>query len=290
METVIIVIIYFIFNLAVIGVFLCADFLEPYTQLESELVKKLAQWLEKEKTIWGFSKKIFLISLILTALLKIIMTAARAPVLIIGLIALDSWLAVVTVTRAMNSAAGLSWNVWKKILVNALGIAITVSWIIFPNWLTIDLAGLFFAILILILVSKRMTLKPTIIISAAVIIYDTINVFGTEMMQGAASNFTKLPILLIVPSNFSLSGRPFFSLGLGDIVLPGLTVMLALKMAREYSAPNFSTFTLLGYIIGLLITLFAMSVTNSAQPATIYLIPSVFAGFFLAKLRHKYPA
>lgn len=91
-----------------------------------------------------------------------------------------------------------------------------------------------------------------------------------------------VPIKLLWAKSLSFStARGFTMLGLGDIVIPGMFVALALrydqhkassqnKASDNWSKPYF--YAALGaYVLGLLTTMTVMHVFRAAQPALLYL-------------------
>ena len=95
-------------------------------------------------------------------------------------------------------------------------------------------------------------------------------------MVNVATNLD-LPIKLLWPKSLSFAtGRGFTMLGLGDIVVPGLFISLALRYdyhranGGPFSKPYFYG-TLLAYVAGLSTTMLVMHVFRAAQPALLYL-------------------
>lgn len=113
-----------------------------------------------------------------------------------------------------------------------------------------------------------------------------------------------LPIKLLMPAS-TLPGSRVMMLGLGDIALPGFLVSFALRcdmyQTHRLSLPQYSPeslllqdskssknnstagrgsaslfqFSLVGYILGLLLAFYIGSISGHAQPALIYLVPGV---------------
>lgn len=103
-------------------------------------------------------------------------------------------------------------------------------------------------------------------------------------MVSVAKNLD-VPIKLLWPKSTSFSGsRGFTMLGLGDIVIPGVFVALALRYdydrhirsapkgraAASFSKPYFYA-AMSAYILGLTTTMTVMHVFKAAQPALLYL-------------------
>lgn len=157
-------------------------------------------------------------------------------------------------------------------------------------------------------------------------LYDIFWVFGTEVMVSVARNFDAGPIKIIFPKNLPqvvshiskqrssapwtaqnvlawLQGAPKWQmtmLGLGDIVIPGIFIALALRFDQHlyvsslsptalakfqrtdtsYPKPYF-TATLTAYVAGLATTMGVMHVFQAAQPALLYLSPACVAAIAL---------
>src|ERR1700761_611488 len=90
-----------------------------------------------------------------------------------------------------------------------------------------------------------------------------------------------VPIKLLWPKSVIFSPSPGFTmLGLGDIVIPGAFITLALRYglsrspnrdpAMPFSKPYFNA-AMCSYVLGLCTTMFVMHVFKAAQPALLYL-------------------
>lgn len=156
--------------------------------------------------------------------------------------------------------------------------------------------------------------------------YDIFWVFGTEVMVSVARNFEAGPIKILFPKNVPQVAEYYYAssvkpsgtlqavltqllstinaapkwqmtmLGLGDIVIPGIFIALALrfdqhlylqtlskeqlhKFTRRTTAfpkPYFNA-TLTAYVAGLATTMAVMHVFQAAQPALLYLSPACVA-------------
>lgn len=136
--------------------------------------------------------------------------------------------------------------------------------------------------------------KTGTILLAGLFFYDIYWVFGTEVMVKVATSLD-VPIKLLWPksSNFSTT-RGFTMLGLGDIVIPGIFVALALrydharaqrssKGCASYGKTYFIA-TLLAYVAGLVATMTVMHCFKKAQPALLYLSPACILSFVITGL------
>nr|POE59343.1 signal peptide peptidase [Quercus suber] len=171
--------------------------------------------------------------------------------------------------------------------------------------------------------SALQILSPTTFATGSLILsglffYDIWAVFFTPLMVTVAKNLDQ-PIKLVFPRPDEPSATPgepplkaYSMLGLGDIVLPGIMIGLALRFDlymyylrkqktnvvdegitstasnivkapyvrstgrwdTSFAKPYF-TASMIGYLVGMLTTLGVMSVFNHAQPALLYLVPGV---------------
>jgi len=125
-------------------------------------------------------------------------------------------------------------------------------------------------------------------------LYDIWWVFGTEVMLSVATKIDA-PIKLLWPKSIVFStSRGFTMLGLGDVVVPGIFVALALRYdyyrasksgvsPAMFSKPYFWA-ALFAYFFGLGTTVTVMHVFQAAQPALLYLSPSCMLAFFVTAL------
>lgn len=132
--------------------------------------------------------------------------------------------------------------------------------------------------------------KTGIILLSGLFLYDIFFVFGTEVMVTVATGLD-LPIKIVWPKSLAFSATAGFSmLGLGDIVIPGSFITLALRYdlhrspSRSYKAPFSKPYfnsALVAYVLGLLATIIVMHNFRAAQPALLYLSPACITSFFL---------
>jgi minor histocompatibility antigen H13 len=131
-------------------------------------------------------------------------------------------------------------------------------------------------------------------------VYDIFFVFGTPIMVTLAKGIEG-PIKLIFP-------RPDDTreamLGLGDILVPGILVAMCLRFdmflylekeikntgkktievlpstPHKFDKPYFRS-SMLGYIVGIVMTLVALAIMETGQPALLYLVPCTFLGILI---------
>lgn len=146
------------------------------------------------------------------------------------------------------------------------------------HWLANNILGLAFSIQGIEMLSLG-SFNTGAILLAGLFVYDIFWVFFTPVMVSVAKSFDA-PIKLLFPTADAV--RPFSMLGLGDIVIPGIFVALALRfdVSRGKDSQYFKS-AFLGYTAGLVVTIIVMNWFQAAQPALLYIVPGVI-GFLAA--------
>ncbi|KAH0855394.1 hypothetical protein HID58_008046 [Brassica napus] len=157
-----------------------------------------------------------------------------------------------------------AWYAWKK------------------HWLANNILGLSFCIQVTLPFGIEMlslgSFKTGAILLVGLFFYDIFWVFFTPVMVSVAKSFDA-PIKLLFPTGDAL--RPYSMLGLGDIVIPGIFVALALRFdVSRRSKPQYFTSAFVGYVAGVVLTIVVMNWFQAAQPALLYIVPAVIG--FLA--------
>ncbi|KAM3303610.1 signal peptide peptidase [Capsicum chacoense] len=140
------------------------------------------------------------------------------------------------------------------------------------HWLANNVLGLAFCIQGIEMLSLG-SFKTGAILLGGLFVYDIFWVFFTPVMVSVAKSFDA-PIKLLFPT--ADAKRPFSMLGLGDIVIPGIFVALALRFdVSRGKEPQYFKSAFLGYTFGLALTIFVMNWFQAAQPALLYIVPAV---------------
>ncbi|KAI0645544.1 signal peptide peptidase-domain-containing protein [Trametes meyenii] len=136
---------------------------------------------------------------------------------------------------------------------------------------------------------KLDSFKTGCVLLSGLFLYDIWWVFGTEVMVKVATSLD-VPIKLLWPKSLTFTTeRGFTMLGLGDIVIPGMFVAIALRYdhyrASQRQQPHvikiYFLTTLAAYATGLITTMTVMHVFKKAQPALLYLSPACILSFVL---------
>lgn len=140
------------------------------------------------------------------------------------------------------------------------------------HWLANNILGLAFCIQGIEMLSLGSFTIGAILLSG-LFFYDIFWVFFTPVMVSVAKSFDA-PIKLLFPT--SNAARPFSMLGLGDIVIPGIFVALALRFDVSRGRKNrYFNSAFFGYALGMVSTIIVMNWFQAAQPALLYIVPGV---------------
>lgn len=204
---------------------------------------------------------------------------------VLGVLALSA-----TILPLVGNLLPATWNedriTWRLPFVKNVELDLTIAqliaaipgtffcvwYVLKKHWLANNTIGLAFSIQGIEMLSLG-SFKIGAILLAGLFIYDIFWVFFTPVMVSVAKSFDA-PIKLVFPTGDA--ARPFSMLGLGDIVIPGIFVALALRFdvsrgeRRRYFASAFG-----GYTAGLIVTIVVMNWFQAAQPALLYIVPGV---------------
>jgi len=183
---------------------------------------------------------------------------------------------------------------WAHIVLGIISSGLSGYYWFTKNWIISNLFGEAFALGAIQLLHLDSFKTGTILLSG-LFFYDIFWVFGTEVMVSVAKSFDA-PIKLVFPKNlFTTEAFQFTMLGLGDIVIPGIFVALALrfdqslnknKKNKSFPKPYFTAcFT--AYTIGLITTVVVMQTFQAAQPALLYLSPACILSVIFTAWRRQ---
>lgn len=185
-----------------------------------------------------------------------------------------------------------------------LSIISTAYFYLSPNdWLISDAVSMNMAIWSIAQL-KLKNLKSGALILIALFFYDIYFVFGTDVMVTVATNL-HIPVKLSLPVKFNTAQNNFnFSiLGLGDIALPGMFIAMCYKydiwkwhldhddtefhfLNWSYVGKYFIT-AMVSYIVSLISAMAFSSIFNTAQPALLYIVPSLLISTTLVACWNK---
>jgi len=139
------------------------------------------------------------------------------------------------------------------------------------------------------------------ILLSGLFLYDIWWVFGTEVMVKVATTIDA-PIKLLWPKSLTLSSANGFTLlGLGDVIIPGTLIALALRYdhynAKQGNAIRDGSFNkpyfwaaMGAYVFGLSTSFVVLHVFEHGQPALLYLSPACILSFVItAAIRGELP-
>lgn len=195
------------------------------------------------------------------------------------------------------------------LVVRVVALVLVGGWTCTGAWLLNNVIAASFVINGLALL-RLPNLRLAALLLALLFVYDIWWVFGSEMVFGknvmvtVAAHQGQNPAAAVAPSlvvpQLDLpmkmmwprsDGRGFTMLGLGDIVMPGLALVVAAaaddRAGRRLFALPLGIFGsgAAGYTAGLVVTVVVVNLYHVAQPALIYLVPATLGAICVAASR-----
>jgi len=170
---------------------------------------------------------------------------------------------------------------YEEIISGLFALPILVWYVITRNWIANNLIGVSFSVQAIEHISIG-SFKIGFILLCGLFFYDIFWVFCTPVMVTVAKGLN-IPIKLLFPR---LPGEPMSLLGLGDIVIPGIFVALLLRFDEDMAAHEvqrkgtykerlYFHSAIVGYLLGISLTIMVMLFFKAAQPALLYIVPCV---------------
>ncbi|CAD5219438.1 unnamed protein product [Bursaphelenchus okinawaensis] len=179
------------------------------------------------------------------------------------------------------------------------GIFVGVSHLYRRHWITNNLLGIGFSVYGIENLHLA-SFKAGLFLLIGLFFYDIFWVFGTDVMTTVAKSIDA-PILLQFPQDILRVGwfeaSKYSMLGLGDIVVPGIFVALLYRFDHYVGSKKteksknryYFAAVIVGYMVGLLVTMGVMHHFKAAQPALLYLVPScIIIPLILAVIRGEF--
>eukprot|EP01028_Stygiella_incarcerata_P010519 TRINITY_DN5465_c0_g1_i1.p1 TRINITY_DN5465_c0_g1~~TRINITY_DN5465_c0_g1_i1.p1 ORF type:complete len:290 (+),score=43.17 TRINITY_DN5465_c0_g1_i1:179-1048(+) len=162
---------------------------------------------------------------------------------------------------------------WRLSMAAALGLLIVILWFIQPE--SIFISNFIAASLCITAVAmiRIPSLRIASLLFFGLFVYDVFWVFfskpgfGENVMTSVATR-VNLPLLLMFP----IDEFDFAILGLGDVALPGVLIKYALRHGYTYLIVS-----CFAYALGITMAFEISSIFEAAQPALLYLVPSLLA-------------
>jgi hypothetical protein len=198
----------------------------------------------------------------------------RQEILFIPILVLGTWGCI----RDMNPIKRrehhkLIW--WLKLL---LSVSVGISWFYIPSWYSYNLAA-FIVVINLMRALSPLKFEYLLYILGAIVIYDIWGVFFSKEIVKVVAETTAVsmripPVVVLIPNSGSM-------IGIGDIVLPGLVFVTAIRS-------QVALFTIVGYGVGLIAAFTAANYVAGYLPAMVFLAPTtVGAAWFGRRIKNK---
>jgi len=176
-----------------------------------------------------------------------------------------------------------------------ISIVLNVLWVISGHWILNNVLGMSLAVLFISMV-RVPNLKTASLVLLCLFFYDifwvfySARIFGSNVMVSVATQKAEnpvnviaqqlnLPVVEAVSSQLDLPMKLIWGgimLGIGDMVVPGMVVAYAKKF-DEYkgngACSGYFMTSVIGYTVGLVVSLLCSIIYQVAQPALLYLVP-----------------
>ncbi|KAI5803352.1 signal peptide peptidase-domain-containing protein [Peziza echinospora] len=215
--------------------------------------------------------------------------ALYAPIWSLRRSLLAKWTVVFKLGRGKGATTRKTF--WIGDLIGLIFGVLSVALYLFSgkHWIGTNIMGVSFAYGAMQLISPATFSTATLLLSL-LFFYDIYFVFYTPLMVTVATSLD-VPIKLLFPRPLPAGSDKRYALamlGLGDVVLPGIMIALSLRFdfwrwvwncgTKDLGGVFPKTYfysSIVGYVVGMLATLVVMHVFNHAQPALLYLVPTV---------------
>jgi len=257
---------------------------KPYVELQ----KKQPLW-------WGLLGGVVYVSLLTSVLIATSMS--RPGESSIPGVSSDAvaWQLLVSAMIPVGFVMQVNWATWQRVLAMVVLIPVSLLWYVFPQHWAANVSAATAAVMSIVMLSAYMAwlqLRLVLCVVLAEFGYDVINTLVTGLMEKSVNaTVTKsqpLPTLLYFVNPFDATDASI--LGVGDVVSAGLLVMTTgVLVARRYGRPAFIYAALAGCVVGFLACDWVLNITHAAQPAMMYLTPSILAAVGLTAWYYRLP-
>lgn len=190
-------------------------------------------------------------------------------------------------------------DVFRGNLATVAAVALSTAWVValdrYPEWYTVDAAGLTIAVGVTAILGISFTILNTMILLVALAAYDAWAVYRTKHMVALADAVTgeRLPVLLVVPKRLGYSyldqkplreqiakgeEREAMFMGLGDVIIPGVLVVSAFAWTGSLGV---ALGTLLGTLVGFAL-LMRFVMTGRPQAGLPFLNSGAILGYIVS--------
>ncbi len=251
---------------------------------------KLALLVERPKPVAVSEKPMSWFQTVAVSILAVLFLSGVLWVMVktLSFPAITKWvIGAAGISSALKLFFGFKYK-WQFCAVGSYILVFDDVWLLWPNLLTANL----YAVLLAIGISLTPPLQTSFtrlsfVATFVAICYDYVHVYGTGLMLkgiGTIEN-NHLPALIIIPKTLSLTAPRASAIGIGDIVIPAILAASAVRIGYKAGHTRYLWASVVGYAFGLGLTVTALYVLRTSQPALIYLIPSVVVAVMLTAWR-----
>ncbi len=184
--------------------------------------------------------------------------------------------------------AARSWR--ARAAVAAVSAAAGLGWAAEVSWLTYSLAAVFVSVAVITVVRPRL---PFWLAAAAMVLVCADDVIQVSLTHAAVradtaadpfmgrapvrAGMAGMPGVIGIPGHAALLSHYTLVLGIGDVMLPGMLIVIAGRAGQLAGTSRLYPAAVAGYGAGLAACFLAAALTRTALPAMAFLVPGVFA-------------
>ncbi len=164
--------------------------------------------------------------------------------------------------------------------VAAAYLAVLLRW---PGW-TVHGCGTYALCIPPLVWFRALRIRSAVCFLAALAVFDGIHVFGTHWMTLLIAHIADSPFVLRIPEEFAWHAHAQFLIGHGDILTPGLLVVVAARAAEPREARWLVAGSCAGAALGFAVTTAVTLAIRGPLPALVVLVPCTCMGYGIARL------
>lgn len=172
---------------------------------------------------------------------------------------------------------------WRTMAAYSLPLGYVALLRISPEWWAMNL-GTFMLVTPVLIWLCGIRMRTAFCLLAGLAIHDGIHVFGTGWMDQVMNRFVDTPFVLQVPKAMTWHADFFVRVGHGDILVPGILVVSAARLADSRHVRSLLLGTTIGAGLGFALATAITIAIQRSLPFLIVVVPTTLLGYALGQL------
>lgn len=210
---------------------------------------------------------------------------------------LDAWQVVGTVAATIATIysvrylwpgkQNLVWFPPRDLLALLVGVGMAGMLVIFPGWMSRNVAAYALCVPPMIWF-RRLRIRTAGCLLAALSVHDAIHDLGTDLMGRFMQPFAQTAFIFYLPKTTDLDALS--SVGYGDLVIPGIAVVIVARVAKEREQPILFWMACIGAALGFASVQIYTLTAHTHFPMLVTLVPGILGGYWIGTRITKRPA